>query len=74
MSSDDIRIAWNRVTERLVAVHPDDGTYAIVEIAFPSPTPGPPTPDTRLVIGPTLKEIAEEFERSNHLPVREAER
>jgi hypothetical protein len=58
VSADDIRIAWNVVSERLTAVHPDDGTYAVKEIAFTetgrTELPGGP----RLILGPTLGEIA----------------
>lgn len=56
-SFDDIRIAWNVVSERLTAVHPDDGTFPVKEVAFAETDrtllPGGP----RLIIGPTLAEI-----------------
>jgi hypothetical protein len=77
MAADDIRIAWNTVTETLHAVHPDDGTYAAVEISVGgdhyadapagiqdrTTAPG----GRRLILGPTLAEIAAAFEHSNHL-------
>lgn len=71
MSADDIRIAWNPVTERLSAVHLDDGTFATIEVAFATPrelpaglvrraeAPG----GVRLIIGPTLAEIRDAFDR-----------
>jgi hypothetical protein len=72
MSADDIRIAWNLVTESLCAVHPDDGTFKPVEVRWPdrfadahadiqkaATAPG----DRRLIIGPTLAEIKTAFEQ-----------
>lgn len=73
MAADDIRIAWNLVTESLHALHEDDGTYSAAEIGFGqhradsapqemkdrAMAPGGP----RLVLGPTLGEIREAFER-----------
>jgi len=74
MSADDIRIAWNTVTQALHAVHPDDGTYAAVEISFGGEygTQAPADIQDRasapggrqLLIGPTLAEIRAAFEES----------
>ena len=72
MSSDDIRIAWNTVTQTLHAVHPDDGTYASVEVSFGGDRYAEATADVqdrasarggrRLILGPTLAEIKAAFE------------
>ena len=73
MGTGDIRIAWNTVTQTLSAVHPDDGTYAAVEVGFGgnyyaeapadiqarASAPG----GQRLILGPTLAEIMAAFER-----------
>jgi hypothetical protein len=71
VSADDIRLAWNLVTERISAVHPDDGTFPAREAGFAPATltraellelgalaPGGP----RLIIGPTLAEVIRAFE------------
>jgi hypothetical protein len=61
VSADDIRIAWNVVSERLTAVHPDDGTFPAKEVTFAeagrTELPGGP----RLILGPTLAEIIRAF-------------
>lgn len=71
MSTDDIRIAWNLVTETLHAVHPDDGTFASVEVAWPDRYAEAPAEiqerahapgGLRLILGPTLAEIKAAFE------------
>lgn len=72
MSADDIRIAWNPVTGRLCAVHADDGTYAPVEVHFPPVLDLPSELErmtrapggVRLIIGPTLAEVRDAFERA----------
>jgi hypothetical protein len=72
MAADEIRIAWNIVTHRLCAVHPDDGTFKVTEVAFAPPSPGE-VPDEiarrasapggpRLMLGPTLAEIRASFD------------
>lgn len=60
--SGDIRIGWNVVTERLCAVHDDDGTYAAVEISFPESGRRELPGGTRLILGPTLEQIRAAFE------------
>lgn len=62
MASDDIRIAWNVVTGRLTAVHPDDGTFPIKEVAFAESDRTLESGGPRLILGPTLAEIIREFE------------
>lgn len=71
MSSDDIRVAWNRVSERLCAVHPDGKEALVAEVSFAeiygeateaqreaASAPG----GQRLILGPTLAEIKAAFE------------
>ena len=72
MSADDIRIAWNEVTQTLCALHPDDSTYMYVEVNFGGDRYAEATTDIqdsacapggrRLVLGPTLAEIRRAFE------------
>lgn len=72
MSADDIRVAFDTVTQTLHALHPDDDTYAAVEIGFGDRwAEAPPEIQDRacapggrrLVLGPTLAEIRSAFER-----------
>jgi hypothetical protein len=75
MARDDIRVAWNEVTQTLCAVHPDDGTYTAAEINFGGDRYAEAATDIqdhasapggrRLVIGPTLAEIEAAFDRLN---------
>lgn len=71
MAAADIRIAWCTVTGSLHAVHPDDGTFASVEIGWSGDRAADAHPDIqarasapggrRLIIGPTLGEILAAF-------------
>ena len=70
-SGDNIRIAWNKVSERLCAVHPDGKESVVAEVSWPevygeateaqrraATAPG----GQRLILGPTLAQIKAAFE------------
>jgi len=67
---EDIRVAWNVVSEQLTATYPDDGTFPFKEVAFAETgrtgplgeLPGTLAPGgPRLILGPTLGEVIEAF-------------
>jgi hypothetical protein len=73
MTTDNIRIAWNKVSGRLCAVHPDGKEAPVAEVSWPEAygeateaqrraADAPAGPGTRLVLGPTLAEIRAAFE------------
>jgi len=63
MAADDIRIAWDKRTSRLCALHPDDASFGpgVVEFEFADPADITPRQaelaGNQLLIGPTLGQI-----------------